>query len=251
MDVAKGGKLGMPTIERDGVKLYYEEHGAGFPVLLFAPGGMRSSIDFWARSVWNPIETLSADFRVVAMDQRNAGRSSAPVSAHDGWDSYAADHVALLDALAIERCHVLGGCIGGPYCLGVMRAAPQRVAAGVLQQPIGYDGSNRQAFYDMFDGWADALKPQHPEVDAAAWQSFRENMYGGDFVFNVGRDFLRQCRIPMLVLMGSDLYHPSVTSREIAELAPNAELVEAWKAPEEVIPRTVARVRSFLLEHTP
>jgi pimeloyl-ACP methyl ester carboxylesterase len=241
----------MPTIQHDGVQLYYEEHGVGFPVLLFAPGGMRSSIEFWARSVWNPIEALADSFRVIALDQRNAGRSTAPVSAADGWHSYASDHIALLDALAIERCHVLGGCIGGPYCLGVMQAASERVGAAVLQQPIGFDGSNRQAFYDMFDSWAKALKPKHPRIDDAAWLAFRENMYGGDFVFNVSRDFIRQCRIPMLVLMGNDLYHPAVTSREIVELAPNAELIEEWKAPEDVVATTVARVRSFLQQHTP
>ena len=240
----------MPTIQYDGVRLYYEEYGAGFPLLLFAPGGMRSAIEFWGKSVWNPIQRLADGFRVIAMDQRNAGQSTAPVSAADGWESYAADHVALLDALAIERCHVLGGCIGGPYCLGLMQAAPTRVAAAVLQQPIGFDGSNRQAFYEMFDSWAEALKPQHPEVGDTAWRAFRENMYGGDFVFNVDRDFVKRCRIPMLVLMGSDLYHPSVTSREIAELAPNAELIERWKEPE-VVESTVARVRSFLLQHTP
>jgi pimeloyl-ACP methyl ester carboxylesterase len=240
----------MPTIQYDGVRLYYEEYGAGFPLLLFAPGGMRSAIEFWGKSVWNPIERLADAFRVIAMDQRNAGRSTAPVSAADGWASYAADHVALLDALSIERCHVLGGCIGGPYCLGLMQAAPARVAAAVLQQPIGFDGSNRQAFYEMFDGWANALKGQHAEVDDAGWRAFRERMYGGEFVFNVDREFVRRCRIPMLVLMGSDLYHPSVTSREIAELAPDAELIEHWKEPENV-EATIARVRSFLLQHTP
>jgi pimeloyl-ACP methyl ester carboxylesterase len=240
----------MPTIQYDGVRLHYEEYGTGFPLLLFAPGGMRSAIEFWGKSVWNPIERLSDAFRVIAMDQRNAGQSTAPVSADDCWASYAADHVALLDALSIERCHVLGGCIGGPYCLGLMQAAPARVAAAVLQQPIGFDGSNRQAFYEMFDGWANALKGQHSEVDEAGWQAFREHMYGGDFVFNVDREFVRRCRTPMLVLMGNDLYHPSVTSREIAKLAPNAELIERWKEPE-VVEATVSRVRSFLLQHTP
>ena len=238
----------MAIFERDDITLYYEDHGAGVPVLLFAPGGMRSAVTFWEGSQFNPIVELSTKFRVIAMDQRNAGRSRAPVSADDGWHTYTADHVALLDHLGIERTHLLGGCIGGPYCLGLIQAAPERVASAVLQQSIGFE-DNRQIFYEMFQGWADDIAPDHPEADAAAWRSFRSNMYDGDFDFNVGRDFVASCETPMLVLMGSDPYHPESTSREIAEIAPNATLVEHWKSPEE--DGTVAKVIAFLEAHTP
>jgi pimeloyl-ACP methyl ester carboxylesterase len=240
----------MPSFARDDVSIHYEEYGEGFPLLLFAPGGMRSSIAHWEQTPWNPIAELAGDFRVIAMDQRNAGRSRAPVRASDGWHVYTADHLALLDHLGIERCHLLGGCIGGPYCLGLMREAPARVAAAVLQQPIGSSGENRQAFYQMFDGWAEELGKSHPDVTEEGWRSFRSHMYDGDFVFNVSRGFVRGCQIPMLVLLGNDLYHPSETSREIARLAPNAELVERWKEPE-VVADAVRRVREFLLRHTP
>ena len=238
----------MAIFERDDITLYYEDHGAGFPVLLFAPGGMRSAATFWEGSQFNPIVELSTRFRVIAMDQRNAGRSRAPVSADDGWHTYTADHIALLDHLGIERTHLLGGCIGGPYCLGLIQAAPERVASAVLQQSIGFE-DNRQLFYDMFQGWADDIAPDHPEADEAAWRSFRSNMYDGDFDFNVGRDFVASCETPMLVLMGSDPYHPESTSREIADIAPNATLVERWKSPAE--DGTVAKVIAFLEAHTP
>ena len=40
----------MPTFERDGVSLHYEIYGEGFPVLVFAPGGMRSGMRLrWMR----------------------------------------------------------------------------------------------------------------------------------------------------------------------------------------------------------
>ena len=239
----------MPTFEQGSVALYYEVSGEGFPVLLFAPGGMRSAIDFWAGE-WNPIDALAPHFQVIAMDQRNAGKSRAPITASDGWHSYAEDHVALLDHLGIERCHVLGGCIGGPYCFGVIQAAPDRIASAVLQQTIGYDGQNRQAFYDMFDSWAQALQADFPEVSDEAWSQFRGNMYDGDFVFNVSRDFVRGCTTPLLVLKGDDLYHPAVTSLEIAELAPNVDLVEDWIG-EENAARTTETVVRFLKAHTP
>ena len=239
----------MPIFERGNVALHYSLHGEGFPILLFAPGGMRSAASFWEASPWNPVTSLEDRYQLIAMDQRNAGGSRAPVSGDDGWHTYTGDHLALLDHLGVERCHLIGGCIGGPYCLGVMEAAPDRVAAAVLQQPIGAH-ENRQAFYDMFDSWKDAIEGDHPEAGAADWEAFRSRMYDGDFVFNVSRDFVRGCTTPMLVLMGDDLYHPQVTSREIAALAPNARLVEQWKT-DDVVDETVARVRSFLDEHTP
>ncbi len=74
----------MPVFEREGVSLYYEEYGSGYPLLLFAPGGMRSSIEFWRRSPFDPTADLAGDFRVIAMDQRNAGRSRAPIGAGGG-----------------------------------------------------------------------------------------------------------------------------------------------------------------------
>ena len=115
----------MPTLKLKDAEIYYEETGSGYPVLLFAPGGMRSRIEMWHAPsegpprVWNDwTQVLSgAGYRVIAMDQRNAGRSRAPISATDGWETYAADHLALLDHLGARRAHVLGGCIGSSYCL--------------------------------------------------------------------------------------------------------------------------------------
>jgi pimeloyl-ACP methyl ester carboxylesterase len=239
----------MPTFERDGATIYYEEYGEGFPVLLFAPGGMRSSIGAWRGSPFDPIETLKPSFRVIAMDQRNAGRSTAPVRPDDGWHSYTADHLALLDHLGIDKTHVLGGCIGGPYCLGAIEAAPERIASAVLQQTIGLS-DNRDAFYAMFDGWAEDMRKLQPDVPEATWSAFRSNMYDGDFVLSVSRDFVRGCSTPLLVLMGNDLYHPQETSREVAALAPHAQLIEQWKEPE-VVPQTVERVIGFLKSNTP
>jgi hypothetical protein len=52
-----------------------------------------------------------------------------------------------------------------------------------------------------------------------------------DFVFSVSRDFVRELQTPLLVLSGTDAFHPMGTSREIALLAPNVELIEEWKTP--------------------
>lgn len=236
------------VFERGDVSLHYEIHGDGFPILLFAPGGMRSAASFWRGSEWDPIAALSPHFMVIAMDQRNAGQSRAPVSADDGWQTYTSDHIALLDHLGIDRTHLMGGCIGGPYSFGVIQRAPERVASAVLQQSIGNDGNNCELFFEMFDQWANPLKGSMPEVSADAWTRFRANMFDQPFLYNVSRDFVAGCETPLLVLMGSDPYHPESISREIAGLAPNAQLVERWKEP--ATDGTVDIVVEFLKAHT-
>jgi len=238
----------MPSFERAGVSLYYEEYGAGHPLLLFAPGGMRSSIDFWHRSPFDPTLELASDFRVIAMDQRNAGRSRGPMGPADVWHTYTSDHLALLDHLRIDRCHIMGGCIGGSYCFNMIKTAPARVSAAVIQNPIGLK-DNRDAFREMFDGWAKELKGQRPELTEAMLASFRENMYGGDFVFSVSREFVAGCTTPMILLNGSDMYHPAEISAEIARLNQRIEVIPEWKTPE-TAKQAASQVRAFLKKHT-
>ncbi|PYM12197.1 MAG: alpha/beta hydrolase, partial [Candidatus Rokuibacteriota bacterium] len=62
-------------------------------------------------------------------------------------------------------------------------------------------------------------------------KKFGDNMFGGDFVFSVSRDFVRKCPTPLLLQPGSDTPHPAKTSDEIAALAPNLEVQKDWRAP--------------------
>jgi hypothetical protein len=75
-------------------------------------------------------------------------------------------------------------------------------------------------------------------------------MWTSDFAVSVTRDQVRSCRTPMLVLPGIDEYHPTETGREIAALAPSAELIEPWKDPAHLAAATEA-VGRFLHDHTP
>ena len=239
----------MAMFERGSVRLHYEIEGDGFPVLLIAPGGMRSANDLWNRMPWNPRSALSDRYRVIGMDQRNAGASTAPVSNADGWPTFAQDQLALLDHLQIDRCHVIGMCIGGPYIMGLLRTAPERFCSAVLLQPVGIDG-NTTALREMFDAWASELAPIHPEAAAADWSAFGDHMFGGEFLLSVTRAEVAACQTPLLIFMGNDLYHPQSTSRELAALAPRAKLVEQWKD-DELLTDTDATIKRFLAEHTP
>lgn len=239
----------MASVTRDGATIHFDDEGEGYPILLIAPGGMRSANEIWNGVPWNPRAALVGDYRLIGMDQRNAGRSTAPVSADDGWATYAADQLAVLDHLGIERCHVLGMCIGGPYIVGLLRAAPERFSAAVMLQPVGIDG-NREALEEMFDQWATAIAPDHPEVDADGWASFRSNMWGGEFVLTAGPDDVGSIDTPVLLLKGNDLYHPPSTSAALAAALPDVTYVERWKD-DEVLPQTDATIKEFLAARTP
>ncbi|HEY8837139.1 MAG TPA: alpha/beta hydrolase, partial [Dehalococcoidia bacterium] len=151
--------------------------------------------------------------------------------------------------LGIERCHIMGGCIGSSYCLGLIQAAPEKISAAVLQNPIGLSQDNREDFRKMFDDWAEELRNQRQRASNAELHAFRERMFGGDFVFSVTRNFVRSCPTPLLVLAGDDNFHPTATAHEITDLAPKSELILTWKTPD-VVGETVRRVRSFLQSQT-
>jgi pimeloyl-ACP methyl ester carboxylesterase len=242
----------MPSFEHDGATIYYEEFGRGFPILTFAPAGLQSTIEVWSRPAApiDPTTELAADFRVIAMDQRNAGgRSRAPITAQDNWSTYTGDHIALLDHLGIERCHLYGQCIGGSFILSLLEAQPQRVASAVLAQPIGRVGAMPAGRSARFEAWAESLR-DHPEATPAVLDAFYQNLYGPGFVYCVDRAFVSTCAMPCLVLAGNDEAHPLPISEELARLLPRCEFIPEWKTGA-ALTSACARVKEFLSKHTP
>ena len=88
----------MPFYEHDDVRIHYEEVGSGFPLLLIPGGGLNSSISFWTRASFNPMEEFNDDFRCITMDLRNAndGQSTGPLQIEKPWDAYADDQLGLI-----------------------------------------------------------------------------------------------------------------------------------------------------------
>ena len=242
----------MPTIEHRGATLYYEEFGRGFPILTFAPAGLQSVIDVWNRPAApvNPTTEFADRYRVIAMDQRNAGgRSRASISAQDGWQTYLADHIAVLDHLGIDRCHLYGQCIGGSFIMSMLKAQPQRIASAVLAQPIGRVGAMAPGRSARFNAWAETLT-DHREATLQVLDVFHQNLYGPGFVYSVDRAFVSTCQTPCMVLAGNDEAHPLPISEEVAKLLPKCEFIREWKQGQALAEAKV-RVKEFLAKHTP
>jgi pimeloyl-ACP methyl ester carboxylesterase len=242
----------MPTIQHHGASIYYEEFGRGFPILTFAPAGLQSVIDVWSRPAApvNPITEFAADYRVIAMDQRNAGgRSRAPITAQDGWQTYTADHIAVLDHLGIDRCHLYGQCIGGSFIMSMLKAQPRRIASAVLAQPIGRVGAMPPGRAARFEAWAETIK-DHPEATTQVRDAFYQNLYGPGFVYSADRAFVASCQTPCLVLAGNDEAHPFPISEEVAKLLPDCEFITEWKQGA-ALAEAKTRIKQFLAKHTP
>jgi pimeloyl-ACP methyl ester carboxylesterase len=242
----------MPSFEYHNAHIYYEEFGEGFPILTFAPAGLQSVIGVWSQPAApiNPTVEFAVNYRVIAMDQRNAGgRSRAPITDRDGWDTFTADHIALLDHLGIDRCHLYGQCIGGSFILNLLRAQPDRITSAVLAQPIGRVGALPPDRSARFEAWARSLQ-DHPEATEPVLSALYHNLYARGFVYSVDRAFAATVRTPCLVLAGNDEAHPYAISEELANLLPNCEFIAEWKTgPALASART--RVRDFLARHTP
>ena len=124
--------------EKGPVRLHYQETGSGFPLLLIAGGGLNSTMS----GLTNPFDAIGefkGEYRCIASDLRNAngGQSSGPLEIDRPWDSFADDHLGVMDHLGIQKFMVMGFCIGGPLIWNLLKRAPNRVVAAVLAAIAG------------------------------------------------------------------------------------------------------------------
>jgi len=137
----------MPNVEANGVSLAWEAQGeAGRPVILLVMG-LGANLCLWPDELCALL--VAAGFRVVRFDNRDCGRSTildrlgtpniawaalkhffhVPLHAAYRIGDMARDTAALLDALGIERAHVVGASMGGMIAQDLAAAFPARVAS--------------------------------------------------------------------------------------------------------------------------
>jgi pimeloyl-ACP methyl ester carboxylesterase len=247
----------MPFYQRGDVHIHYEEVGSGFPLLVIPGGGLNSTVAGLANHPFNPLEEFKGEHRVIAADLRNAngGESTGPLEIDRPWDAYTDDQLGVMDHLGIREFMVLGFCIGGPFIWNMLKRAPDRIVAGVLAQPSGFRPEIPDLFYqNNIKGWGPGLCARRSDITMEMVDAFLNKMYraNADFVFTVTRDFVRNCRKPILVLPDDVPAHPYAVAMESALLAPNAQVsLYPWKDTQDKIPLAVRHIRTFLRAHQP
>jgi pimeloyl-ACP methyl ester carboxylesterase len=127
----------MPYAGVDGIRLYYEEHGSGEPVVQIHGSG------FGRGNFATLTPLLARSFRVIDFDMRGFGDSDAPVQPYS-MELWADDLAALLDARGIDRAHVHGTSMGGMVAIPFAARHPDRIAGLVLTCSLArYDEAAR------------------------------------------------------------------------------------------------------------
>ncbi|HEX2824896.1 MAG TPA: alpha/beta hydrolase [Burkholderiales bacterium] len=245
----------MPFYTRGDARIYYEEAGSGFPLFIIYGGGLNSRVSY-PNGPFDAVAEFKSEYRCITMDLRNAngGQSTGPLDFEHPWDAHTDDQLGLLDHLGVDKFLVMGFCIGNPLIWNIMKRAPGRIVAAVPAQPSGVDPELPDFFIkNNLAKWAPGLLASRPDISMEMVQRYLNAMYKGvDFVLTVSRDFVRNCRTPLLCLPDNVPAHPYKTAMEMVHLAPNSQVsLFPWKDSKENIALAVRHVRTFLRANCP
>lgn len=131
----------MPTVEVNGINMYYEIHGRGEPILLIM--GMGADLTMWGDIIYK----LAEKYQVIAFDNRGAGRTDKPDIPYT-IEIMAGDTVGLMNRLRIARAHFLGASMGSCIAQTVAANYPERVKGLILH--VAFARVARGFFRDIF-----------------------------------------------------------------------------------------------------
>ncbi|WP_099022621.1 alpha/beta fold hydrolase [Mycolicibacterium palauense] len=263
------------------IELYYEDHGAGQPVVLI------HGYPLDGRS-WEKQERalLEAGYRVIAYDRRGFGRSSQPTTGYD-YDTFAHDLAVVLETLDLDEVVLIGFSMGtgelGRYVgrYGDARVAklafiaplepyllqaednPTGLPQDVFDQITAAATADRYAYFTTFyhDFYAldenlgsriseEALRHSHEVAAAASWFASSASVATWHEDFRPDVAAVAAAGIPALILQGTaDRILPiDATGRPFAEALPAAEFVEIAGAPHGMVWTHADEVNKTLLE---
>jgi pimeloyl-ACP methyl ester carboxylesterase len=137
----------------NGLKMYYEVHGSGDPVVLLH-GSFMTITNNWA----GLIPRLAKSRQVVAVEMQGHGRT-ADIDREFGYDTLADDIAALLDHLKIKRADVLGYSMGGGVAMQLAIRHPEKVRKVVSISAVF-----------RHDGWVKEALEAFPRMDPAMFK---------------------------------------------------------------------------------
>ena len=265
----------MPRISIGDCHLYYERHGAGYPVLFVT--GLAGTAQYWR----DQIPAFARSFEVIVHDHRGVGESDA-TSCSSTVERMAGDVIGLMNALEITKAHVVGHSAGGAVAQVLAIDHPQRFASVVIAAswpkadayfrrlfalrkeilvrlgPAAYVQTNTLLLYPSLYIARNHEKLRQIEAQGLANFAAPERVISRiDAILAFDRaDDLSRIRTPTLILAAQDdLVTPAYYSEELARRIPGAEakfFPQGGHYFTQVQPREFNQaVLPFLIAHTP
>jgi 3-oxoadipate enol-lactonase len=206
----------VPHLDIEGLRLYYDVHGDAADLLLIL--GLALDVS----AVPAIVDGLAGQFRVIAFDNRGAGRSDRPPGPY-AIPMMADDALALLDALDVSRARVVGISMGARIGLELARRHPERVAdlvlVGAQCAPRGRLAMSWPMMVALALRWLPGLRGRYPQSrEAFTAQRDASMTYAC-------RGLLPGIAARTLLLHGErDRSAPLAEAREMAERLPHAAL---------------------------
>ena len=245
-----GGAGSMPMqdgyAEVNGARIHYVVQGQGSPVLLIH--GYPLSGELFSKNR----DALSQSHKVITIDLRGFGKSTAPAEDPGSLQTYAKDALAVLDTLNVPKAVIGGMSMGGPIVFEMYRTAPERFSgmilidtianpAGIVEQHIWKGMAQKAVTYgpqslvdellkDMLTG---ATRKYMPQQAAFLGDIVKQATVAGDVaganVLATRPDsvpMLKTITVPTLILEGlEDTVYPPVFSEKMQQNIANSKLV--------------------------
>lgn len=260
------------------IELYYEDHGAGQPVVLIHGYPLDGSS--WEKQT---AALLDAGYRVITYDRRGFGKSSQPTEGYD-YDTFAADLKTVLDTLDLNDAVLVGFSMGtGEVARYISTYGSARVAKAVFLgslEPflLKTDDNPDGVPQEVFDGLAESVKADR----YAFFTDFFKNFYNTDTFLGTARlsqesvdaswnlasksgafasvaaqptwltDFrsdIPKIDVPALIVHGTadNILPIDVTGRRFKDALPSAEYLEIEGAPHGLLWTHGAEINEALL----
>src|SRR4030042_4937752 len=236
----------MPRQKVNDIEIYYELHGQGEPLVLIM--GLRRNIEWW----YHQIPTLSKHFKVLAFDNRGAGRSGKP-KMDCSIRLFADDTAGLIESLGMKKAHIFGLSMGGyiaqelainyPHivkslilaCTGpggerAVLMSPERLKKFTANEGLSPEKILQKDmdiyFSDKFISGHTEKITEFIEISLRYYQP--PDAFMRQFAACLKHDTakrLQSITVPMLIMSGDDdLLVPPENSRILKEFIPHAEL---------------------------
>ena len=206
----------MPFQTINGIQIYYEEHGKGFPVLLIQGLGYPSGMWFLQ------IPEFSRCFRTIVFDNRGVGKTDRPDEEYT-VALMASDAAELLRALEITRAHVVGVSLGGYIAQDLALTHPDLIDCLVLMS-------------------TSCGGPQYLELTKDLWQEVAAlaglpaaEIFRRGMVLAINQRFV--------------LHHPDLIDRSVAIRLENIQPFYAFKHQSDAAMNFDSRARAQMIHH--